>query len=614
MHFLNKLQCHFANWSSPSVYRETKSVLFDDTMNFLSSKKESISINGQTYRCNRQKPIGEGAFAFVYKAKYTLKSTKFVFALKIMICMEAEQLEEAKKEINELKRLNHDNILRLEGHLMRKNKKNQDEVLLLMPFYRKGTIEGAIFGAETRYPRCPFTSLRTVRRIFCNLVDAVDYMHSMGVRHNDIKTGNLLLRDDMSVVLSDFGSVSALETVISSRKEALLIMEDAASHTTASIRAPELFDCPSNIRIDGKADVWSIGCTLYAILYSKTPFESEKDGLSSLAVLSGTFVFPPAETGTNVPHEFCEIISDCLRPNATERLGISTLKARVLGLPDRDIDLSATQPTLLAPPTSEVMDRDSDCDRAREDGSMAPRIQMNEDVKVAEFTGFADFEDGAAAVAFADMGIESGSGTQTDFSGLTNQQTHRWEMNCKKGSYTVRVANKEDAERIMSVTNEAFMADEFFKKTEYVQRFTLADVQKLMGGENACFLIAETSAGATIGSIFLSWDFAENCKKVTGHFSAVSVTGAWERCGIGRGLVGRAEDYITVIVGVNCAVREMEMGVINLREDLFPWYEKQGYRRKGEMRGDEEVNRVTKDGMEVYLVFMGKELGGSLFS
>lgn len=60
-------------------------------------------------------------------------------------------------------------------------------------------------------------------------------------------------------------------------------------------RAPELFDVKTGSIIDTKVDIWSYGCTLYACLVGKSPFESRSDetgGSLSICVLSGDWRFP----------------------------------------------------------------------------------------------------------------------------------------------------------------------------------------------------------------------------------------------------------------------------------------------------------------------------------
>lgn len=60
-------------------------------------------------------------------------------------------------------------------------------------------------------------------------------------------------------------------------------------------RAPELFDVKTGSIIDTKVDIWSYGCTLYACLVGKSPFEARSDetgGSLSICVLSGDWRFP----------------------------------------------------------------------------------------------------------------------------------------------------------------------------------------------------------------------------------------------------------------------------------------------------------------------------------
>jgi hypothetical protein len=59
-------------------------------------------------------------------------------------------------------------------------------------------------------------------------------------------------------------------------------------------------------------------------------------------------------------------------------------------------------------------------------------------------------------------------------------------------------------------------------------------------------------------------------------------------------------------ISVQCT---MEMGVINLREDLFPWYNKLGYETLDRLPHDEELRRIVLEDVDVYCVLMRKELG-----
>lgn len=58
---------------------------------------------------------------------------------------------------------------------------------------------------------------------------------------------------------------------------------------TAAYRAPELFDVPSQCTIDEKVDIWSLGCTLYFMMYGESPFEkalNERGGSLALAIIN----------------------------------------------------------------------------------------------------------------------------------------------------------------------------------------------------------------------------------------------------------------------------------------------------------------------------------------
>ena len=108
--------------------------------------------------------------------------------------------------------------------------------------------------------------------------------------------GNIMIADDgKTPILMDLGSLATSPVAITSRSLALQVQDTAAEHSTMPYRAPELFDVKTGSIIDTKVDIWSFGCTLYACLVGKSPFEARSDetgGSLSICVLGGDWRFP----------------------------------------------------------------------------------------------------------------------------------------------------------------------------------------------------------------------------------------------------------------------------------------------------------------------------------
>lgn len=180
--------------------------------------------------------------------------------------------------------------------------------------------------------------------------------------HRDIKPGNIMIDDDgVTPILMDLGSLAPAPTPITSRSLALAVQDTAAEHSTMPYRAPELFDVKTGSVIDTKVDIWSLGCTMYACLVGKSPFEArseETGGSLSICVLGGDWRWPgegsanakgkakAAENGQATkealwPSETVrEIVSKCLavepseRPDVDELIGL--IERCIEGLPDDD--------------------------------------------------------------------------------------------------------------------------------------------------------------------------------------------------------------------------------------------------------------------------------------
>lgn len=102
-----------------------------------------------------------------------------------------------------------------------------------------------------------------VKALFEQLIEAIDYMHSKGVAHRDIKLDNIMLTADGKAKIIDFGSC---QTSWAAR---------CTDHVGSwEYCAPEVLDRKRSYN-GYTADIWSLGVVLYALLYGQMPFTSE---------------------------------------------------------------------------------------------------------------------------------------------------------------------------------------------------------------------------------------------------------------------------------------------------------------------------------------------------
>ncbi|MQM07971.1 hypothetical protein Taro_040817 [Colocasia esculenta] len=182
----------------------------------------------------------------------------------------------------------------------------------------------------------PFNSEKMLEN-WRRLCAGLKHMHSFDppYAHNDVKPGNVLIthRKGQSpiAILMDFGSARPARKEIQSRSEALQLQEWAGEHCSAPFRAPELWDCPSHADIDERTDVWSLGCTLYAIMYGVSPFEyalGESGGSLQLAVMNVQIKWP-AGPEPSYPEQLRQFVVWMLQPQPTVRPRIDDIVLHV---------------------------------------------------------------------------------------------------------------------------------------------------------------------------------------------------------------------------------------------------------------------------------------------
>ncbi|XP_062164480.1 CBL-interacting serine/threonine-protein kinase 21 [Alnus glutinosa] len=238
--------------------------------------------------------IGEGTFAKV-KLAVDGTSCKHV-AVKIIdkhMVLEANLKSQVQSEIRTMKLLHHPNIVRIHEVLGTKTK-----IYIVMEYVSGGQLTDKMSYVKK-------LEEWEARKLFQQLIDAVDYCHNKGVYHRDLKPENLLLDQKGNLKVSDFG-LSAL------RKPGDTLTTACGS---PSYVAPELL---VNKGYDGAAaDVWSCGVILFEVLAGHLPFDDSNLMNLYKKISRAEYTFPEWFTEGQK-----KLLSRILDPNPQRRVTI----------------------------------------------------------------------------------------------------------------------------------------------------------------------------------------------------------------------------------------------------------------------------------------------------
>lgn len=262
--------------------------------------------------------IAEGGFAFVYEAQ-DLGSGKD-YALKRLLSNEEEKNKAIIQEICFMKKLSgHPNIVQFCSAASigkEESDTGQGEFLLLTELC-KGQLVEFLNKAESKGP----LSCDTILKIFYQTCRALQHMHKQKppIIHRDLKVENLLIGNQGTIKLCDFGSATTIAHYPDynwTAQRRATVEDEMIRNTTPMYRTPEIIDLYSNFPIGEKQDIWALGCILYLLCFKQHPFE---DG-AKLRIVNGKYAIPEDDTKYLVFHG---LIKSMLKVNPEERLTIA---------------------------------------------------------------------------------------------------------------------------------------------------------------------------------------------------------------------------------------------------------------------------------------------------
>ena len=271
-----------------------------------------ITDTSNIYAYRKGRLIGKGGFAKVYEVTdLTINSQQTgitrVFADKVInkevFSKRSTSKDKVKREIQLHKDLNHPNIVQF--HKFFHDEANNVHIIL-----EYCSMKSLLHVMKAR----KVLTEPEVRYYMKQICEGVRYIHHRRILHRDLKLGNMFLTADMTLKIGDFGLATNFppEMLKASTPNSINGRHHESKSgnspsTTTTLCGTPNYIAPEVLRKQGhgvEADVWALGCMMYAMLVGTPPFETKSLGRTYAKIAANDY---------EIPERLSDCAHECIR-------------------------------------------------------------------------------------------------------------------------------------------------------------------------------------------------------------------------------------------------------------------------------------------------------------
>jgi len=244
---------------------------------------------------HKYEKIGEGAYSNVYKGYH--QGTSKNFAIKeINISVQKKYIDRFREEINIMKNLDNENIVKLYDTF-----ENDNYIYLILEYCKYGDLKGFLNKRALKEEK--------VKKFMIQIVSALKYLNDNNIYHRDLKPPNILISENYILKISDFGLAKTCNN------------DDLLNTVCGSplYMAPEIMKYkPYNT----KADLWSLGVIFYQMLTGNTPYIAKNHVELMNNIETQNIMFP---AHIKISNDAKDLLLKLLKKTSSERMSWNEL-------------------------------------------------------------------------------------------------------------------------------------------------------------------------------------------------------------------------------------------------------------------------------------------------